>query len=112
MTAGRFDISCTQGNAFTAEISVKNPDESLPSLFYWSARMQVRRTTLSPDTLIELSTDNGRIVKYVEGAKIVLSLSSEETSSLPVGEHVYDLEVYNTIRNCVLRLIKGKFTVG
>lgn len=112
MTAGRFDMSCTRGQVFSSEITVKNPDDDLASLTFWGSRMQVRRSVSSTDVEVELSTDNGRITHDSESAKILLSLSADETSVLPVGEHVYDLELYNTIRAGVLRLVKGKFTVG
>ena len=90
MTAGPLSLSCTQGQAFTYNINILNPDNLKGSLTYWSSRMQVRKLKSSSTALIELTNSNGRITHDLTDGKIVLSLSSSETSALPKGEHVYD----------------------
>ena len=112
MTAGPLSLSCTQGQAFTYNINVLNPGNLQSSLTYWTSRMQVRKLKSSSTALIELSNSNGRITHDLTDGKIVLSLSSSETSALPKGEHVYDLELVSIGgKPAVMRLVQGSFTV-
>ena len=113
MTAGRVDFFCTPGTSFTGTVMLKNPDLTLASLVFWESRMQIRRSYSAGSALIELSSTNGRIQQDIENAKLTLTLSSSETSSLELGDHVYDLEVYSTGASpATVRLIKGTFSVG
>jgi hypothetical protein len=113
MTAGRFDFPCVKGQELDVNIHVKNPDNTDSNLLYWGSRMHVRGRTSDPDTLIELSTDNGRIAHNVNSATISVSLSAEETASLPEGQHVYDLELFSTgAKPAVVRLVHGFFIVS
>jgi len=113
MTAGPLDLSCTKGQTFTYNIFITNPNDSVASLTYWDSRMQVRELKSSSSSLIELTNSNGRITHDASSGKIVLSLSSSETTNLPTGTHVYDLElVSNGGRPGVVRLVQGNFTVG
>ncbi len=113
MTAGALSMSCTQGQAFTLNISIVNPDDTEAALTYWDSKMQVRLLKSSSSALIELTNSNGRITHDITNGKIVLSLSSSETNALPKGEHVYDLElVSNGGKPAVMRLVQGTFTVG
>ena len=112
MTAGSLDIICTKGTSFSTSIIVKNPDDLLAGLSYWGSRMQVRRTVSASSSLIELTTENGRLQHDIENAKITMSLTAEETNGLELGDHVYDLELYSTgSKTAVLRLVKGNFIV-
>ncbi len=113
MTAGPLSLSCTQGQAFTYNINVVNPNNTQASLTYWDSRMQVRKLKSSSTALIELTNSNGRITHDTTNGKIVLGLSSSETAALPKGTHVYDLElVSNGGKPAVMRLVQGTFTVG
>lgn len=112
MTAGALDFSCTKGQTFTSNIFIKNPDDSQATLTYWNSRMQVRELKSSSTVLIELTNSNGRITHDVSSGKIVLSLSSSDTTNLPTGTHVYDLELISVGVPSVIRLVQGKFTVS
>ena len=113
MTAGALSMSCTQGQAFSFNISIVNPDDTQASITYWDSRMQVRKLKSSSTSLIELTNSNGRITHDLSNGKIVLGLSSSETAALPKGTHVYDLElVSNGGKPAVMRLVQGTFTVG
>lgn len=112
MTAGFLDYECVRGEPFSSVITVYNPDNELASLSYWGSRMQVRKTMAEADYMIELSTTNGRISHNTENATISLSISSEDTANLSLGEHLYDLELFsNSERPATMKLVKGKFTV-
>lgn len=113
MTAGNLTINCTKGSALSVDLLVKNPDQNVSDLTYWSSRMHVRRTVASADTVIELTTSNGRLSHNNRTGTITISLSSEETGSIAADTYVYDLELVSTgARAAVLRLVKGNFIVG
>jgi hypothetical protein len=68
MIAGTYNILCEQGTTFGRVLDLQYPDPVDPEIYYpfdlenFTARMQVRRTTDSTSTLVELTTANGRIV--------------------------------------------------
>lgn len=112
MTAGFLDYECVRGEPFSSVITVYNPDNKLAALDFWGSRMHVRQTMAETDYMIELSTTNGRISHNAENATISLSISSEDTANLSLGEHLYDLELFSdNLRPAIMKLVKGKFTV-
>jgi hypothetical protein len=111
MTAGNYDINCTAGEPLSVSISIVNPDTTGALLTYWSVRMHVRELQYSDTTMIELTTDNGRITKDIANGRIILNLTAEETSTLTTNG-VYDIELYSTGgKSGVMRLLKGNFYV-
>jgi hypothetical protein len=113
MTAGRYNIDCVKGSPLSKTLTIKNPDNQNADLNVWGSRMQVRETSASSTTTLELTTSNGRLERDVDAATISISLSSDETDSLAVGSYVYDLELYTTEgAPTVLRLVQGFFTVS
>jgi hypothetical protein len=86
------------------EIDTNNPID----LTEYSARMQVRQYTYG-DVIIELTSDNGKVVLGGTAGTIELALTAEETSSLPVGELKYDLELVKSTE--VTRFLMGTITV-
>lgn len=55
--------------------------------------MQIRTGYATPTAAIELSTSNGRITLNAATGTITLTLSASETSTLPPGRYVYDVEM-------------------
>lgn len=112
MIAGLYDITCTKGSNLNKTIYIKNPDLANAQLVGWSSRMQVRPRTTSDTVEIELTTSNGRLVHDVENGTISIVLSDEDTDSLSLGDHVYDLELYAGVdERTVCKLLKGFFWV-
>jgi DUF4097 and DUF4098 domain-containing protein YvlB len=108
MSAGAYDITCEQGATFSRTLTVKDSNGVARDLSGYTARMQVRRTTSSSTTLVELTTENGRISLNSNG-EISLSLSATETSAL-TDEGVYDLEIEDSSGN-VERVVEGAFNL-
>jgi len=108
MSAGAYDITCEQGATFSRTLTVKDSNGDARDLSDYTARMQVRRTTSSSTTLVELTTENGKISLNSNG-EISLSLSATETAAL-TDEGVYDLEIEDSSGN-VERVVEGSFNL-
>jgi len=72
-----------------------------------TAKMQVRESTDSTTVLLELSSDNSRILFTAIDGKIELYVSDEDTALLSGLGGVYDLEVYHP-NGDTTRIIEGK----
>ena len=108
MSAGAYDITCEQGATFSRTLTVTDSNGDARDLSDYTARMQVRRTTSSSTTLVELTTENGRISLNSNG-EISLSLSATATAAL-TDEGVYDLEIEDSSGN-VERVVEGSFNL-
>ena len=108
MSAGAYDITCEQGATFSRTLTVKDSSGAVRDLSTYTARMQVRRTQSSSSTLIELTTENGRISLNSSG-QVALSISATDTASLSDGG-IYDLELVSSGGD-VERLVEGNFTL-
>lgn len=116
MIAGNYNILCEQGSTFTRVIALEQPSELDPTVYEpyiltdHTARMQVRRTVESTNSIISLTTENGRIsIDGVNGV-ITLMLDATETSAL-TSSGVYDLEIIDP-GDVVSRVIQGTFTLS
>lgn len=108
MSAGAYDITCEQGATFNRTLTVKDSNGDARDLSTYTARMQVRRTTSSSDTIVELTTENNRISLNSSG-EIILSLPATATAALTDGG-VYDLEIEDSEGN-VERVVEGIFVL-
>ena len=109
MSAGAYDITCEQGATFSRTLTVKDSSGAVRDLSTYTARMQVRRTQSSSSTLIELTTENGRISLNSSG-QVALSISATDTASLS-DRGIYDLELISSGGD-VERLVEGNFTLA
>ena len=107
--AGLYDITADQGATFTLNITWKDSSGTLIDLTSWTARMKVRPLIQSDTSLVELTTENGRIALGGALGTIDLTIAATDTDDLPVGTYRYDLELVNGAT--VERLLMGSFTV-
>lgn len=107
--AGGYDITIDQGATYSQVFTWKDSAGDPVSLVGWTARMQVRRRTPSTGTLVDLTTENGGITLGGAAGTITVTIAATATDDLPVGVHVYDLELVNG--STVERLVMGSFTV-
>lgn len=116
MIAGTYNILCEQGTTFGRIFDLQYPDPGDPENYLpWdldghTARMQVRRTIDSGTPLVELTTENGRIILNEEPGRIRLHMADEVTATITTSG-VYDLEIVDGIGN-VSRVVQGKFTLS
>lgn len=103
--------SHTRGDSFPSfAIAALTEDATGAPIAVSSARMQVR-TSSNGRVLLSWATADGTI--YISGGN-TLSLaakSAAEMAAVPVGVHLYDLEVVLTSGNRTLTLLAGNFPV-
>ena len=114
MLAGTYRINCDQGATFERSLTIYQPAvlgaSAVPvDLTGYSARMQVRPETDASATLVELTTENGRITLGGVAGTIELFIDAETTATID-RDGVYDLEIYNAA-GTVYRVIKGRFVL-
>lgn len=73
--------------------------------------MHVREEVESASTVLELTTENGRISLGGASGTVTMTVSASTMASLPAGKYVYDLELVAPITGVVSRLIQGNFVV-
>ena len=109
MPAGIYNFTCEQGATFTREVEVTNFDDSIRTLAGYTARMQVRKDVAASAALIELTTENGRIVINPDTGTVSLTISAADTAALQFSG-IYDLELIGATA-VVERLLQGLFNL-
>ncbi len=113
MTAGRHDFTIEQGATWRTTIEWRDEVGALVPLAGYQARMQARRATDTPEVLVELTTENGRIALASPGV-IALTLPAADTAALDwrtAGRSArYDLELVAP-DGTVTRLLKGTLSL-
>jgi len=104
----RSRTACEQGATFRRRITLLNPDETPVDLTGYSIRMQVRNKT---QMIVELTTENGRVIVEPLHGRFTLFLGASLTASLPVGFFTYDIEIASSNDN-VQRALEGKFQIS
>ncbi len=112
MVPFRVRLQVYQGATWVRVLAWKAGTPAVPvDLSGCTARMQVRPRVDSADVLLELTTDNGRIVLGGDTGQVALQLTADETELLDWRQGVYDLEVEfpgGTVR----RLAQGQIVVS
>lgn len=106
MSAAKLNLLIEQGANFSQRLIWTDSDQNPIDLTGYTARMQIREKVESDTVLLELTTENGRIILNQEPGTIDLEINSLDSESLPAGKAVYDLELISST-NFVTRLLKG-----
>lgn len=109
MIAGVYNFTIYQGATFSREITVKDAAGDLYDFTNHTARMQIRSEIDSSTTMIELTTENGRIELGDDAGTITLTIGASDTANLTT-DGVYDIEIINDSGR-VDRLLKGAVTL-
>ena len=110
---GIHNFTCNQGATFSHTITWKDSANAAYDLTGYTARMHVRETVSSANTVITLTTANSRITLGSNAAtkgQVTLTISAADTANLVPAVYVYDLEVVSG-GGVVDRLIEGNFVV-
>lgn len=112
MIAGECNFEEEQGDNFYMPLVWMDENEKRVPLTGYSAIMQLRSSADSDVVVLELSTDNDRIViDDTEGEEsILLQIDAETMASITPGTYKYDLEMVNG-DEFTTKIIKGKFKV-
>jgi len=105
MNPGRYNITVYQGTTFALS-PVWKVDNLPVNLTGYSAKMQVR--DISNNVIVELSTQNGKIVITPGIGQIALALTATQTAALAVGNYNYDLNLTDSASN-VYKILEGAF---
>lgn len=90
----KLSLTVYQGATFRRVITWSAGTPAVPvSLVGCTARMQVREKLDAPAVLLELTTENGRIVLGGLAGTVTLVLTAAETEALTWRSGVYDLEI-------------------
>lgn len=85
-------LEIIQGASWSKTFRLKDENRVAFDLTGYAAKMQIRRTLQSSDVIKELSTENGKIVITGNEGKIVLSLTSQDTTGITTNG-IYDLDL-------------------
>lgn len=107
MEATEYPLTIEQGSTFQMQFRWK-VDGTIMNLTGSTAQMQLRRSYSTP-VVFELSTLNSRILLGGALGTVSLELSPEETTDIPAGNFLYDLEI--TTGGAVRKLIRGSVVV-
>ena len=112
-----YNFSATQGSQLSVRLNVKDASGDALNLSGYDTRGVVKYRYSSNNTLVDLdptifSGESG--IAYASGL-IDVYLSGSQTSSLPVGDFVYDIEKYLTgasnVEGSVDKILAGSFLV-
>lgn len=116
MAAGKLDLLIEQGATFQHTLIVKQGNASSPAelealpvaiLTGYTARMQIRSEVDSSTVLIELTTQNGRLLITPLAGRIDMLIDDTDTAALNFDSAVYDLELISP-SGYVTRQVQGK----
>jgi hypothetical protein len=108
MIPGKYNIVCPQGSTYDQQFTYSINDVPVDLMTY-TARMQVREKHTSTNKILDLTTENGRIVLGGPYGTITINIPASSTAELVAKDYVYDLELISS--SMVTRLFEGKFLV-
>ena len=101
-------IKIVQGVSFVRSISFLNSDKTAKSLAGITAKMQIRSEAGDSDVILELSTENGRIVINASAGTVLLNVPGLDTADLDYpAQAVYSLKLYVTATGAVSEPLSG-----
>jgi len=136
MKAGKYDISLDQGSTFVFHITYQDSSGTAIDLSSYTASMQVRRSAVDPDLLLDISSDGGvtgggSTGEYSSGGGssgvggitlngspigaagttggIYIQIDADTMKNVPYGKHRYDFELTNS--GTVDKILNGRFEV-
>jgi len=138
MKAGNYDITLDQGSTFTFHLTYQNSGGTAIDLSSHSAAMQVRRSSVDPDLLLNISsaggvTGGGTTGEFSAGGGsaalsssgitlngstvgaagttggLYIEIDADTMKNVPAGNHRYDLEIVSG--GVVNKILTGRFEV-
>lgn len=110
MAAGTLDFTIEQGATFNLLLTWEIND--LPvNLTNYTARLQARVDVEDTEVILSLTTSNGGITLGGALGTISLDQTATQTTLLPAGGYVYDLELIAG-SGVVTRLVQGELIIS
>jgi hypothetical protein len=109
---GSHNFVIHQGATFSLEVTYQDANGDPINLTGYTARMHVRLKREDTDTLLVLTTENGRIALGGAAGTVTLTVTAADTAALDwTGPAVYDLELISG-GGVVTRLLMGRVTLS
>ncbi len=110
MAAGTLDFTIEQGATFNLLLTWKINNVAV-NLTGYTARLQARVDVEDTETILSLTTSNGGITLGGALGTISLDQTATQTTLLPAGTYVYDLELIAS-NATVTRLVQGELNIS
>jgi len=110
MAAGTLDFTIEQGATFNLLLTWKINDTPV-NLTGYTARLAARVDVEDTVVILSLTTSNGGITLGGSAGTISLDQTAVQTTALPAGTYVYDLELI-TGSATVTRLVQGELNIS
>ncbi len=93
-----YNFSATQGSQLSVRLNIKDASGDALNLSGYGARGIVKYRYSSTNTLVDLEPTivSGEAGSAYQSGLIDVYLSGSQTSGLPIGDFVYDIEKYPT----------------
>ena len=99
--SGYLDLTINQGATFKRDVTIADADNTPVNISGNTFRGQIRRRASSEDILATFTCT----VTDATGGKLSINLTDAQTSAIPAGHWVYDIEWVNG--DDVARLLEG-----
>ena len=108
-----FDLEIYQGGTYTLPLIWQDSNKTPIDITGRLARMQVRSSHADTTVLLELTTENDRIILGGIYGTIKLALTAAETEAITWTFGVYDLELYydDSGTEVVDKILYGNITI-
>ena len=90
---GYYEMEIVQGSTFSLAMNYKDSNDNIIDLSTYTARMKIKKNRAQSTSILELTTENGRITVGSASPNIVLFISDTDTAALDFQDAVYDLEI-------------------
>ena len=114
MIPAKLNLTIYQGSTYVKPFQWKSGTTTLTpvDISTCTMRMDIRKKITDPTEVLELTTENGRLV-IVDGAlgKFEIRLSAADTATFNFTQAVYDIEVVYPSEDPVVRVLEGSIKV-
>lgn len=110
MAAGTLNFTIEQGATFNLLLTWEI-DGTPVNITNWTARLQARVDVEDSEVILSLTTANGGITLGGAAGTISLDQTATQTTLLPAGTYVYDLELISAV-GAVTRLVQGELNIS
>jgi hypothetical protein len=110
MAAGTLDLSIEQGATYNLVLTWQVNGTAV-NLTNYTARLQARVDVEDTETVLSMTTGGGGITLGGVAGTITLDQSAAQTTLLPAGTYIYDLEMVAG-SGTVTRLVQGELVVS
>ena len=110
MSAGYHHFIIEQGATFGQTLTLKDSTGATVNLIGFTGAMSLKQNPTATETVISLTTSNGRMSIDGEAGTVTLSISATDTANLTPDDGVFDLEITSG-GLVVTRLIEGTYSI-